>query len=66
MVIGHNRFTTDLILSENEIRFNNEIFGIWMSMILLNVLKMVKGLKYVSLHKMGLKQKKNKRDQLEI
>jgi hypothetical protein len=37
MVIGYNSFTTDLILSGNEIIFNNKIFGIWMSMVLLNV-----------------------------
>jgi hypothetical protein len=37
MVIGYNSFTTDLILSENEITFNNGIFGIWMTIVLLNV-----------------------------
>jgi hypothetical protein len=37
LIIGYNSFTTDLILSENEITFNNEIFGIWISMVLLNV-----------------------------
>jgi hypothetical protein len=36
------------------------------SVLIQSELKMVKGLKYVSLHKMSLKQKKNKRDQLEI
>jgi hypothetical protein len=28
MVIGYNGFTTDLILSENEITFNNDIWNI--------------------------------------
>jgi hypothetical protein len=37
MVIGYNSFTTDLNISENKIIFNNEIFGIWMSTVLLNM-----------------------------